>query len=157
MRKRAVMIFTCKNKILLIKRRKGILDYYCLPGGTVEANESAVATITREIKEELGHVVCTQTDADMVFYLNAKNIGEESFYFHTEVPNMFEPKLGENSPEYAKISDTYLFDPLWLPIADMRYLHILPVEIKKWMLTLYFEQGIIIIPPLNTASLDHFL
>jgi len=49
----AGVIIKKKNKILLIKRAvKLFRNKWCLPGGHIEANETAIQAAKREIKEE---------------------------------------------------------------------------------------------------------
>lgn len=60
-------IFTQDDKILLVKRaNSGYFDgYFSLPAGHVEAHETPVAALTREMEEELG-VVVEEDDALLV-------------------------------------------------------------------------------------------
>jgi len=55
-----VLILEKDNKILLFKRNmpnKIAYGKFCLPGGTVEHNESIIQTVSREAYEEIGIVI----------------------------------------------------------------------------------------------------
>lgn len=137
MKKRTAIIFTCKGKILLVKRRKGDLNYYCFPGGTIEKNEDITEAMKREIQEELSYNIVT--NPRQILYLNKKDLREESFYFYQELKNTFKPKLSIHSPEFKKISDKYLFQPIWVNYAKIKKLSIFPVEIKTLLMKVHPE------------------
>ena len=42
------------NKVVVIKYKQGIVDYYDIPGGKIEDNETSVEASIREFKEETG-------------------------------------------------------------------------------------------------------
>lgn len=50
---RAAALVIYKDKVLLVKHRKGKEEYWVLPGGHVEAHETILAAARRELKEEL--------------------------------------------------------------------------------------------------------
>ncbi|MFA6307359.1 MAG: NUDIX domain-containing protein [Patescibacteria group bacterium] len=52
--KRAAVIIIKDNKILLMHRLKNDREYYTIPGGTLEDEETIEQTAIREIKEETG-------------------------------------------------------------------------------------------------------
>ena len=51
---RAAAIILQNNSLALIERNRNGQIYYLFPGGQVEAGESQVETVTREVKEEIG-------------------------------------------------------------------------------------------------------
>lgn len=51
---RAAAVVMYKNKLLLVKHRKGNEEYWVLPGGHVEAGETVLQAAYRELDEELG-------------------------------------------------------------------------------------------------------
>ena len=135
MKKREVVIFAYKDELLLVKRKKGDLNYYCFPGGTVEENENIKKAALREIEEELNY--CIQGSLKEIIYLNKKDINEESFYFYKDLNDAFEPKLKHNSPEFKKISDNYLFEPVWINYSSIKNLNIFPIPIKNLLLKIH--------------------
>lgn len=51
---RAAVMVMHKDKVLLVKHRKGSEAYWVLPGGHVEAGERVIDAAYRELDEELG-------------------------------------------------------------------------------------------------------
>lgn len=51
---RAAVVLVKEDGILLINRTKGDFNYYIIPGGGVESEETPEQAAVREIKEELG-------------------------------------------------------------------------------------------------------
>ena len=49
---RAAGIIIKDGKILLMRRRKSGRDYYVIPGGDIEKDETPKITVLRELKEE---------------------------------------------------------------------------------------------------------
>jgi 8-oxo-dGTP diphosphatase len=54
LRVRIAIVIMHKNKLLLVKHRKGDREYWLLPGGGLEENETVEACAVREIMEETG-------------------------------------------------------------------------------------------------------
>lgn len=74
-------ILVCKNKTK---------DYYFLPGGHVEKNETVAAALIREIREEIGVSVVTYTfigAGENIFSQNGEDIHEFNFVFDVEIEN----------------------------------------------------------------------
>ena len=81
MRNRAAAIIIRDRALLLIHRQKPGRDYYILPGGGVELDESFEEACIREVKEETGLDVL---GLQLVYIYN--HIGSEEYYFLTRVP-----------------------------------------------------------------------
>jgi predicted acetyltransferase/8-oxo-dGTP pyrophosphatase MutT (NUDIX family) len=115
---RAVAVVVRGAKVLVIKRRLDGREYAVLPGGGIEAGETAAQAAVRELAEECsldGHVVRHLFDGD--------HGGRAASYFLVDVPEG-EPVLGgaeadEHSPENA-------FQPLWATAPELDLLGLLP-------------------------------
>lgn len=118
-RKRAGGILIIDNKILLMHRIREINgkmeEYYVIPGGGVEENETFKETAIREVKEEIGIDVKILTD-NPLFTVNRET--EEHYYYLVEYvsgkigtgtgPEFTNPdyvKKGSYSPELIDIED----------------------------------------------------
>ncbi len=134
-KKRTVIILTYKERILLVKRKKGNLSYYCFPGGTIEKGENAIDAVKREAKEELSYNI--SGTLSHIIQLNKKDINEKSFYFYRELNSTFRPKLNTNSPEFKKISNKYVFTPVWVDYTKIEKMNIFPIEIKDLLLKIH--------------------
>jgi ADP-ribose pyrophosphatase YjhB (NUDIX family) len=80
---RAIVI-TKNNKILLIERKKkGLLPYFVTPGGGIEANETSVDALKRELLEETGSIV---DNISFLFHLDDYEMHNSvDFYICTEI------------------------------------------------------------------------
>ncbi|HBS48129.1 TPA: hypothetical protein DEO28_03535 [Candidatus Dependentiae bacterium] len=70
----AVLILKNNNKILLFKRNipnKIAFGFFCLPGGTVEHNETIKQAICREAAEEIG-ITILENDLSIVHVLRLR-------------------------------------------------------------------------------------
>ncbi len=132
MKKRIVGIIMCDKKILIVKRKKGDLDYYCLPGGTLEQGENILECLERELIEEISFD-CKNFNKKHIITLNKKEINEESFYFYITANEEFLAIPDANSPEMQRLSaDTnYEFSPIWFPFKNLNSVTLFPVEIKN--------------------------
>lgn len=54
LRVRIALVVVSDNRVLLVKHRKGDREYWLLPGGGLEENETVEACAVREIREETG-------------------------------------------------------------------------------------------------------
>jgi len=115
---RATAIIIRNGKLLLIHRQKPGRDYYVLPGGGVDLEESFEETCTREVKEETGLDVLALR---LVFrYITLEK--EENYYVTKVTPA--EPVLGGAEAERQSPEDTYTF--LWVEAAQLESLNLLP-------------------------------
>lgn len=98
------------NKILLIKDEKD--DFYKLPGGTVEENETPENTCHREVKEEINGIIELKNAlSPIVLWKNPKN-GEKMtlilLHFSAILTN---PKEIKPIPPIKEIN--------WIKISDL--------------------------------------
>jgi 8-oxo-dGTP pyrophosphatase MutT (NUDIX family) len=111
MRSRAAAIIVRDQTVLLIHRQKPGKDFYILPGGGVELDETIEGACIREVKEETGYDVI-HLQLIQVYHTQQ---GQE-YYFRVQVPPG-EPRLGgpealEQSPE-----NSYIFE--WVPASKL--------------------------------------
>ena len=115
---RATAIIIRNGKLLLIHRQKPGRDYYVLPGGGVELEESFEETCIREVKEETGLDVLALRLVSRYITLEK----EENYYFTKVTPA--EPVLGGAEAERQSPQDSYTF--LWVEAAQLESLNLLP-------------------------------
>jgi ADP-ribose pyrophosphatase YjhB (NUDIX family) len=109
---RAQCIIHQGRRILMVKHRQYGDEWWCLPGGGVEAHEALEAAALRELREECGvagQIVrksAHSTDAD----------GMETMTFLVEIGSQ-EPHMG-NDPEFSH-ADQILVDMRWMTLAEI--------------------------------------
>src|SRR5512141_2772207 len=118
MKNRAAAIIIRNQNLLLIHRRRPGRDYYTLPGGGVEFDESNEEACMREVKEETGLDVL-----DIQPVLHFSNLGRHEFYFLTRVSEG-EPVLGGNEAIHQSPENFYAFE--WADAARLEQLNLLP-------------------------------
>ena len=116
MRYRAAAFVLDDNKVLLIHRFKNGEEYYAVPGGGVEPNETPEVAAVRELKEE--------TSLDIVL---GEKIGEleedgnrQYFYLAkswTGTPTLRGPEAERNSPD-----NSYRLE--WVPIEELKDINV---------------------------------
>lgn len=130
MRDRAVAIVIHKKKLLVMWRKEHGKEYYTLPGGGVEANETAEEATLREIAEETS----LKIKIDHILYIHHYENLQNQYYFFCEYIEG-EPKLDINSPEY--LNDKGEYKPMWIPIDELRTTLLYPIEIRDWIIEDY--------------------
>lgn len=121
---RAGMIITHQNKILLIKRHRYNYDYWVVPGGTLEKNETPLDTAKREIIEETG-LICEPNKKIKPIIINGTK--DEIYYFaeaDSNKVNLGGPELKINSAQ-----NNYLLK--WISFKDIQKINLLPPVLKK--------------------------
>ena len=117
MRTRAGIVLIEDNKVALIERHRGGLDYFVFPGGGVDEGETPEQAAIRETMEELGvEVIIKQKVAEI-------NIGSKSrqIYFLVErVGGEFGAGTGEEFTDAdPNDPDEGIYIPIWMPIAEL--------------------------------------
>lgn len=101
------------NQVLLLYSRK--LDYYMLPGGRIEKNESAEACVHREVLEETGFHV-SQAKETIVIKEYYQDSSWESHFFICQIDNQVSDKALTEEEHYLDI------ELVWLPLVDAIFL-----------------------------------
>jgi ADP-ribose pyrophosphatase YjhB (NUDIX family) len=120
---RAAAIIIRDGKLLLFHRQKPGRDYYILPGGGVELEESFEEACVREVKEETGLDV-------LALRLVSRYITQEKEenYYLTQV-NSGTPVLGGNEATRNSPEDSYTF--VWVETAQVESLNLLPGAARR--------------------------
>ncbi len=126
--KSVVGILEKDNKILMLKRHfydRTLPNVYCLPGGKVEEKESLESALKREVYEETGLNVCSQT------YLEALDVEIKEKHFEI---NMFSI---ETHNQEVLISDEHS-EYKWFSRAEVETENVAE-NTKKFLLEKYFQ------------------
>lgn len=125
------------GQLLVMHRNKFGHQYYALVGGGIDHGESQEQALYREVQEEAG---ITIANPRMVIHEDAGEIyGIQYIYLCDYVSG--EPQLDASSEE-AQIHQLgqNLYQPLWVPIADLPQLELLPQELKRVLIEM-LEKG----------------
>jgi 8-oxo-dGTP diphosphatase len=136
MRRAARAIVVYHQNILLMKRNKFGLEYYCLPGGGIDPGETADQAVLREVKEEASltvinprlayieepvdpygtqyHFVCDYQDGDVKIS-----------------PDSIEAKLNKEGQN--------TFQTMWVPVSKFAGLPFLSTALQKELLMAFSE------------------
>ena len=128
---RVAVIIVQDKKILLMHRFKKGREFFSLPGGGVEENESVEETATREAKEE--------TSLDII-------LGEKFFEYYNDFDKrknivfltkefLGEVKLG--GPEVDRISKENKYMLEWHDLSELKKLNIVPEILKDKLVEKY--------------------
>ena len=128
--KAARIIILKKRKILLIHRFKENKEYFVLPGGSVENNETPEQAVIREVKEE------TNLDINLgeCLWEFEENIEGKLRYGYYFLAKSFkgEPTLGGPEVERQTETNKYIFE--WIPLEKIDALLIYPFGLKERIL-----------------------
>lgn len=115
--RRAVRGIVIKDgNLLVMHRNKFGTEYDTLPGGNIEIGETPEQALAREILEE---TTLSASNPKLVIIEEAGNpYGTQYIYTCDYVSG--EPKLSEGSEEaLIAAMGKNLYEPLWLPLADL--------------------------------------
>jgi len=115
------------GKILLMHRRKHKEEYFVLPGGGVEEGETPIETVNREVYEETGLKMISQTPAFDVVDVNGKNV--HLFYCELEEGTPF---LNGEEKETSSTEDWY--DIAWFDLKILNQPNVYPVPARRRLL-----------------------
>jgi ADP-ribose pyrophosphatase YjhB (NUDIX family) len=127
---RAVIID--RNKILLIHRFNQGKEYFALPGGHSEENESKEETLIREMKEETNLSIIIDKKLWAL-----KNPSDNSMHYFFLVRNFSgKMKLGGEEAEKNSSKNNYILE--WHDLDELPKLNLLPGSAKKKIIN-YFK------------------
>jgi len=119
---RATAIIIRDGKLLLIQRHRPGRDFYVLPGGGVDLEESFEQACIREVKEETGLDVLAIRLVSRYITLDK----EENYYLTQVTPE--QPALG-NELENQSPDDTYSF--VWVDAAQLESIKLQPAAARR--------------------------
>ena len=123
MKNRAAAIIFRDNKLLVFHRHKPDRDYYILPGGGVEFDESFEEACIREVKEETGFdVISVQLVRKYI------TLEKEEDYFLVRVPSG-EPVLGGAEADRQSPENHYAFE--WIAAEQLKTINLLPEAARR--------------------------
>jgi 8-oxo-dGTP diphosphatase len=120
---RATAIIIRNGKLLLIHRQKKGREFYVLPGGGVDLEESFEEACIREVKEETG--LDTLGLRLVSRYITLEK--EENYYLTEVTPG--EPVLGGAEAIRQSPDDTYSF--VWAEAAQLESLSLQPAAARR--------------------------
>jgi len=123
MEKRSAAIIIREEKILLMHRLRGGLEYYAVPGGMIEEKETPETAAIREVKEE------TNLDVKLgkLFFEFEGIRGREYFFLAESI--LGKSKFG--GPELERNCEENFYELAWIELAQLSKIKLYPSEIKK--------------------------
>lgn len=125
--------------IVTIKRRKyknGVIqkEYYTLPGGHVESNETYEEAVIREVLEELDVDISIK---EKVLSIYNKDLDRYEEFFVCNIISG-DIKAG-NGPEWSNqdIEKYGSYDIVYINVEDIHKYNILPIEVKEFLIKKY--------------------
>jgi len=135
-KKRVAAVIVENNKILLIHRIKSEIEYFTLPGGTVEEGEELEDAMRREAKEELS--IDVEIDR-LLFEIESEN-RKDWYYLIKKGVNS--PKIG--GPEAIRMNNNNQYHLEWISrgeFANMSNFHPATKGADKNKIISLWEEG----------------
>jgi 8-oxo-dGTP diphosphatase len=123
MKNRSAALILRDGKLLLMHRQKPGRDYYILPGGGVELDETFEEACIREVKEETGLQVISLRRVHR--YITQEK--EENYYLVDVSPG--EPVLGGAEARRQSPENQYSFE--WVDSARLETTNLLPTVARR--------------------------
>lgn len=125
---RAAGLIIRNNSLLCFFRKKNEFEYFCLPGGGVEKNETEQRAIVRELAEELSLNV-----KSVQFLFSINNQGRNEFYFlitqYSGTP--------QKNCETAQKNPNNIYEIQWIDFGKLKKLsNFYPFKAKEKILKL---------------------
>lgn len=137
MRKRAGVIVTNSDEILLIERVKNGDHYWVIPGGGIEEGEEEKEAACRELQEELSiDVEREQLNPFCHITMNDK----DEVYYQIEIERQEFEICGE---EKERSNELNIYNPVWIKIEQALKIDLRPEEIKSEIRSAYRGKSIL--------------
>ncbi|HEX7633254.1 MAG TPA: NUDIX domain-containing protein [Candidatus Saccharimonadales bacterium] len=121
------------DTILVMQRNKMGREFYALVGGGVDEGETPEEALHRELEEEASMAVANPRLV-IIQEGGAKKFGKQYVYLCEYIGG--EPKLSPDSEEALQHSEGQnLYNPMWLPIAELPAVEFLPPELQQALIT----------------------
>lgn len=133
------IIFDENNNLITIRRKKYkdgnlIKEYYVIPGGHLDENETFEDAVIREIKEELGIEVSIKKE---IIHLYNNDLKQDEIFFECEyIDGEIGTGTGEEwtNPDIEKYGS---YEIIRCSIKELENINLLPKDIKKLLLNEY--------------------
>jgi 8-oxo-dGTP diphosphatase len=122
----AAVIADQDGRVLLVRKRN--TRFFMQPGGKLDDGETAVATLVRELREELG---CELVKAEFFGLFSAPAANEP---VHTVEAALFQAEVSGEIKPRAEIEEVVWVDPSQpgaIPLAPLTRDHVLPVIVSR--------------------------
>ena len=117
------------GKVAAIQIRDGGEDWFILPGGGQESEETLAEAVSREVEEELGiRVEC----GELLFVI--EGVRGESFH---RVDLVFACNYLHDIPGAVLHADTHQVNVAWLDIGTLNTLPLYPSKLRKQIMNYY--------------------
>lgn len=113
-----------KNKILLFHRFKNGREYFSLPGGHVEEDESPKEALIREVEEET--TLKVEVGREFFRFLNSYDNLQHYFFLITKFKGI--PELSGEEKERNSENNRYILE--WRDIKEVKNINLVPEIIK---------------------------
>lgn len=125
MRARVVLYNPELKAILLIHRLKNERDYWVIPGGGAENQETPIETAIREINEELKIKLLPEKLKQLI------EIDDEVFFL-TQTGQTKAPRISGEEKERSSTKNIY--EPAWVTLKNLTTINLMPPEIAQQLL-----------------------
>jgi 8-oxo-dGTP diphosphatase len=128
MRHAARAIVIKDDRLLVIHRNKYGTEYYTLPGGGIDAGETAEQAVLRELAEETGVSVTLER---LVYIENpGTQFGQQAIFLCTYITGT--PALHPDSEEAkANTQGRNTYVPQWLPLSDLPHVAFMSPQLQR--------------------------
>ena len=125
MRARVVLYNPELKAILLIHRLKNKRNYWVIPGGGAENQETPVETAIREINEEL-KIKLLPEKLNRLFEIDNEVI------FLAQIKQTKAPRI--SGEEKERSSTKSIYEPAWVGLKDLTTINLMPPELAQQLL-----------------------
>ncbi len=130
---RAVGVLIKDDKVLLIHRMQDGKEFWVLPGGGKEENETVKEAVVREIEEEAS-IQCEIVE--LLYKHKYSDIGHKHYYYLCKYISG-KPKLGDFNEMKTMEEEDQKYNPKWVSINKLPRLLLYPLEIRDWIIKDY--------------------
>lgn len=120
---RAGIILIKDGAVLLMHRIKHDQNFYCIPGGHIEAGETPEIAARRELQEETTLIA----HGHLEFFMELENAGRKEYYFLAPDGFSGTPKLSGEELGFMSATNSYAL--VWVPLDQLPHLLVYPQEL----------------------------
>ena len=119
------------NEILASHYNKGEREWYVIPGGGVNREETAIEGVVREVREETGYIIKVEKMVFVREFIPSRldrQIFTEGFH---QLELYFVCSLADNEPLEPTDFDINQVGCQWLPLEQLHDFHLYPETLKE--------------------------